>query len=179
MHAIISEIDPESSKKVSQIWRKLFETCELEAIYNFPTPHFTWLIAQELKIDAVNYQIAVLADQCPRVETYTSGFGIFSGENPVLYFPLVKSLEMIHFHQKIWEHIQPYSTGQNRYYSPAKWLPHITLALKDLNSSNLACAVDALIGEPHEFFVSMTSLAIVESEENEIGKILKRCAIGG
>ena len=174
MHAIISEIDYQSSQKVSNIWQNLCESCGLEAIFNIPTPHFTWLIAQEFEIDAVDLKLSAIIDSCPKVKTHTFGFGVFSGRNPVLHLPMVKSLEMIHFHQKIWDQIQPFCRELNLYYSPKMWLPHITLALKDLNVSNILCAVDVLAGESLELSVTMTSLAIAELEDDNIGQLLKQ-----
>jgi hypothetical protein len=174
MYAIISEIDSQSSQKVSKLWQTLNQTCGLEAIYTIPTPHFTWLVAEDLDIAPVKSKLFALQQQRLRLNTHTFGLGIFAGGSPVLYLPLVKSLEMIHLHEKIWDDLLPFCKDVNLYYSPPMWLPHITLALKDLNRKNLACAVNQMAFEPIELSITMKSLAIATHEDEKIGKILHR-----
>jgi 2'-5' RNA ligase len=81
---------------------------------------------------------------------------------------------MIHLHQNIWEKLGPYCSEMNRYYSPSLWMPHITLALNDLNKKNLACAIDTYAFEKIELSVKMTNLALAELQDQKIGKILQR-----
>jgi 2'-5' RNA ligase len=174
MYAIISEIDQQSSETVSQIWHNLCRVCGLEEIYTIPTPHFTWLIADEMDLGKTKSVLAAMISQVPRISTYTFGLGIFSGTLPVLFLPMVKTIDMINLHQKIWDQIGPHCNQLNTYYSPSFWMPHITLALKDLDKEKLACAVNAYAFEQIKLSVTMTSIDIAESEDKKIGKILER-----
>ncbi len=174
MYAIISEIDNQSSEKVSRIWDQLSEICGLEAIYTFPIPHFTWLVAEEMDITQAKSIIKLMSTKTSSIRTFTFGLGIFSAEQPVLYLPMVKTNDMVHLHQGIWGQMGPHCKEMNMYYSPSLWMPHITLALKDLNKKSLACAVDAYAFEKVELSVMMSSIAIAESEDKQMGKILQR-----
>jgi 2'-5' RNA ligase len=174
MYAIISEIDNPSGETVNQIWHKLCEACGLGAIYATPTPHFTWLVAEELDVEKSKLNLSEIVKSSPVISTHTFGLGLFSGGHPVLFLPMVKTVEMIHLHQHIWNEISPYTKDLNKYYSPEFWLPHITLALKDINRENLACAINEIGFEKIELNVSMTSLAIAEHEDEKIGTILER-----
>jgi len=177
MYAIISEIDEQSGEKVNHIWQKLCEACGLGAIYATPTPHFTWLTAEELDVEKAKIILSTLAKNSPDISTHTFGIGIFSGVHPVLFLPLVKTIEMINIHQRIWDKISPHCKDLNMYYSSDFWLPHITLALKDINRENLACAINEIGFEKIELNVSMTSLAIAEHEDEKIGTILERFTV--
>jgi len=177
MYAIISEIDEQSGEKVNQIWRKLCEACGLGAIYATPTPHFTWLTAEKLDVEKIKIILSALVKNSPDISTHTFGLGLFSGDHPVLFLPLVKTIEMINFHQRIWDKISPHCKDLNMYYSPDFWLPHITLALKDISRENLACAVNEIGFEKIELKVSMTSIAIAEHEDEKIGSILERFSL--
>ena len=66
------------------------------------------------------------------------------------------------------EDYEPVSyTHLKQYYSPKLWVPHITLALNDLNQDNLACAINKIAFEPIELFVRVDNLAIVQHEDDD------------
>jgi 2'-5' RNA ligase len=174
MYAIISEIDEESSEKVSQIWHHLCEMCGLEEIYTLPTPHFSWLVADGMILDLAKAKVASMISRVPEISTYTFGLGIFSGILPVLFLPMVKTMDMIQLHQEIWDQVGPHCSQVNMYYSPSLWMPHITLALKDLDKDKLACAVNVYAFKQIELSVTMTSIALAESVDKKIGNILHR-----
>lgn len=178
MYAIISEIDAQSSEKVNQIWRKLCNACGLEAIYKIPTPHFTWLVAEALDVEQVKLKLSNVIQDSPHITTHTFGIGLFSGERPILFLPMVKTIEMIQRHQYIWDEIRPYCTDLKLYYSPKFWIPHITLALKDISRENLPCAINEIGFEKIELKVSITSFAIAEHEDEKLGTILERFPVG-
>lgn len=179
MYAIISEIDKQSSDVVRKIWHDLCEVCGLEEIYTLPTPHFTWLIADEMDLKQAESIVVSMIPEVPEIRTYTFGLGIFSGMLPVLFLPMVKTIEMINLHQNIWDQIGPHCSQLKTYYSPSFWMPHITLALKDLDKEKLACAVNALAFKQIELSVTMKSIALAESEDKKIGKILVRLPVNG
>jgi hypothetical protein len=97
--------------------------------------------------------------------------GIFTGEHPVLYLPMVKSVEMIALHREIWDQVQPYSKESQLYYSPPLWVPHISLAVKDLTEANLGCAVKEISFDSIELFIQVNNLVIGEYTEGGFGQI--------
>ena len=174
MYAIISELDPESSTTVNQLWQKLCDACGLNAIYNMPLPHLTWMVAEELEIENSSPIIAQISEGTTPLTLHTFGLGVFTGDNPVLYLPTVKSIEMINLHEKIWNQISPFSKDQKLYYSPRLWVPHITLAINDLTKENLACAINAIAFDTIELFIQISNLAIATYEEKKAGDILEQ-----
>lgn len=174
MHTIISELDRETSKIVRDLWLKLHDQCGLKGIYLTPTPHFTWLAADEFNVDQVKIVLDEYVEQIQVFQLHTFGLGIFSGEEPVLYLPMVKSLAMIDLHCQIWERIAPLSRGLKMYYSPKIWVPHITLARKDLTQKTLSCAVNAIAFEQIELYVKVNNLAVAELDDDEVGKIIQK-----
>ena len=173
MYAIISELDAESSVIVGNLWQKLREACGLKAIYNIPRPHLTWFSTDDIDVSEAMARLSSISESTRSLTIHTFGFGIFSGKNPVLYLPMVKSEEMIKLHNEIWDQIHLISEGPKLYYSPRLWVPHITLALKDLTQENLACAVNAIAFDPIELFVTINNLALVEHLDNQLGKTLE------
>jgi 2'-5' RNA ligase len=172
MQAIISRLDQNTSKIVRNLWGKLYDECGLNAIYTIPTPHVTWFAADEIDLDLSLPLLSEIAEGSMAFTLHTFGLGIFSGEKPVLYLPMVKTLEMIHLHCKIWEQLESHAKAKKLYYSPKMWVPHITLALKDLTRENMACAVNAIGFDPIELYVVIDNLIVAEYEETSLGEIL-------
>lgn len=179
MYAIISELDPQSSIVVKDLWGRLREACGLMAIYELPTPHFTWFVAETLDIPAVEAVIAGLSAQSREITSYVFGFGIFSGERPVFYLPLVKSQAMIDLHRQIWSDVISLSHQPNRYYSPSFWLPHITLAINDITKESLACALESVAFDPVEMTVSVDNLIVVTQEDEPSSLAFKQFRFQG
>ncbi len=172
MQAIISRLDPKTSTIVTDLWQKLYNECGLNAIYTIPTPHVTWFAADEIDLDPSLPLISEIAEETKEFTLHTFGLGIFSGERPILYLPMVKTLEMIRLHCKIWEQLGPHAQAEKLYYSPKMWVPHITLALKDLTKENMACAVNAIGFDPIELYVVIDNLIVAEYEETSLGELL-------
>jgi len=173
MYAMISKLDPESSGTVTDLWRKLCKACGLTAIYDLPLPHLTWMVAEELDIQKSAPILARISETTAPLTLHTFGLGVFTGKKPVLYLPLVKSIEMIKLHEKIWNQISPFSKDQKLYYSPRLWVPHITLALNDLNEDTLACAINTIGFDAIELFIQISDLAIARYEDKKAGEILE------
>ena len=69
---------------------------------------------------------------------------MFSGVKPVIFIPLVKSPQLIEFHQKIWQRLESCGTGISPYYNPENWLPHISLAYSDVTQENIGQVMESL-----------------------------------
>lgn len=174
MYAIISELDEESSAKVIEFWITLGEACGLKGIYDIPTPHFTWFAAEELVLDKAKRIISQIVENRNPFEIRTFGLGVFTGAHPVLYLPMVKTRQVLNFHDAIWDELRPYSTETQLYYSPWLWVPHITLALKDLSRENLTCAINAIAYEPIELINLVSNLILADYEDERPGQMLER-----
>lgn len=171
MYAIISELDPASSTTVRELWQRLKDACGLAAIYDTPIPHFTWFVADDLNMSKSAPILEQIAGNFENLTIHTFGLGIFTGEHPVLYLPMVKSVDMIALHREIWDQVQPYSKESQLYYSPPLWVPHISLAVKDLTKANLGCAVNEIAFDSIELFIQVNNLVIGEYTEGGFGKI--------
>lgn len=172
MYTVISELDAGSSVVVKNLWARLRDACGLRAIYDLPTPHFTWFVAKALDLSSAKVILAELAAHNLMLTTHVFGLGIFSGDRPVLYLPIVKSQAMIDLHHQIWDKLGPMADRVNGYYSPDYWLPHITLAINDLRRENLACALESVAFEPVELTISTHNLILVVQKGNPTNNVL-------
>lgn len=174
MHSIITELEEQAAVQVMHIWRQLHDACGLEGIFNFPNPHFTWFSVDDMDIERTSAILEDLVRTLVPFSVHTGGLGIFPGDAPVLYLPLVKSAHLMDLHRKVLGKIQPYCHGIKDIFMPEFWVPHITLALRDLNKENFSCAIDSVGFEPVEVFTKVDNLLVVKSDGNEIGDTLER-----
>lgn len=174
MYVIISELDPESANTVSSLWYDLRKSCGLKAIYDVPRPHITWFGANKIDVVKISPIMNQIAEGEIPLLLRSFGFGVFSGKNPVLYLPIVKTETLFSLHRKIWDQVHSYSKEGALYYAPELWVPHITLALKDLNQNNLACAVNAIAFDPIELVFLIDNIAIASYKNDPPGKILEK-----
>jgi len=179
MYAIISEIDSKAGIIVKDLWGRLREACGLMAIYELPTPHLTWMVAEAFDVPVVEALIADITAITDEFTTYVFGFGIFSGERPVFYLPLVKSQAMFALHSQIWRQTLSYSHRPNQYYSPSHWLPHITLAINDITQESLACALESVAFEPVEIRITVDNLIVVAQDDDPSSMALKKYRFKG
>lgn len=174
MYAIISELDADATESVRLLWFKLRNLCGLKAIYDLPTPHLTWFAAEDLDVQSSTPIIDNLAERNCGFATQSFGLGVFTGVRPVLYLPLVKTQEMIDIHNQVWEEIPAFAKQTNRYYEPLYWMPHITLAVNDLSSENLTCALDTLAFETLDILVSVDNMIVVAQGADPTNEALHR-----
>lgn len=173
MYAIISELSERAAVQVMHLWRQLNRSCGLEGIFNYPNPHFTWFSADDLEVARCSPILEAISREAKPFSVHTSAAKVFEGESPVLYLPIVKSDQLGNLHRRIWDQIMPYVKGGNEFYSPAEWVPHITLSLRDLTPENLPCAIQSIANETLEIYTTVASISIVKSENQQTGETVE------
>jgi 2'-5' RNA ligase len=168
MYTIASLLDTLSDERIHNIWELLDTRCSLKGIRLTPLPHISWQASEDYDIE----KVSVLLEELARCEKpfliKSTGLGIFTGERVVLYLALVRSFEASDLHKKLWTALSNYGKGHN-FYSSASWVPHVTLANKDVNVLNLSCAIAELANMPLNFDIMVNSLAILYDIQGEIG----------
>ena len=177
--AVVSLLDHEADQRVRSIHASLESACGLKGIRLFPYPHFSWVGAEDCALEKLEAVVEKLAATIPPLTVTTTGLGLFTGKEPVIYISILKTLELIQVHQKIWnatrsdvEHLHPY-------YAPDQWAPHITLALQDVTENNLGCAMQQLSFQSFEMVIQVNNLAVVYQEEGKVGEFGKEYPLKG
>jgi len=161
MIAIASLLNMQANKQVKAMWDLLDANCGLTEMKQTPLPHFTWQSAEDYRLDIIESALPKIAARFKPFPVITAGIGIFTGQVPVLYLALVKTQTMIDIHRCLWDELAHLGSRVNEYYSPERWVPHITLAIRDIDSRNLACAIDGLMFHPFEIDIMVDNLAVI------------------
>jgi len=177
--AIVSELDGDAHATIQAIWHELEEACGLKAIKMFPLAHFTWQGAGFYDIEPLEEALDRLARVTSPLVIRAGGLGIFTGDSPVIYIPLVKDTALVRFHQEMWVQTQAYAHHNNPFYAPDMWVPHISLALMDVTRENIGCVIERLAFRSLELTLQVNNLALVYQFGDHIGQLYRRFKLQG
>lgn len=171
MHGLVSLLPSPYYEQVKALWTELEEDCGLQGIKTTPYPHFSWQIAQDYDFDSLEQIIRDVAQNSPPLTTRTTGIGIFTGLSPVIFIPLIKTVELMRFHAMLWERTRAAAKGLSPYYSPETWTPHISLAYGDTDKENIAGVMAKLAFRSFTWEMTIDHLALIYEPTGEIGTL--------
>jgi 2'-5' RNA ligase len=173
MFAIVSLLDSSTSGTIQRLWKELEAGCGLTGVRVTPYPHFSWHAADGYDDHVMEQWLKLEAEKSQPFTVRTSGLGVFTGISPVVYIPIVKNPMMMEIQKKIWIWAGKNSSQPNPHFSPEIWIPHITLAFKDLNPEKLSCALEKFFDRDFNWEIRVDNYAIVCQEENRVGEMVK------
>jgi 2'-5' RNA ligase len=179
LHGVVSLLDAQHDAKVAAMWDELEAACGLAGIKITPIPHFSWQIAENYRFERLDTILKEITLSVNKLTVRTSGLALFTGENPVVYLPIIRDASLSALHAKIWESLFPVSVAPSPYYSPQSWMPHITLAHKDVDRNTLTCLMDRLAFQNHNWELSVDNLAVVYQPEGQVGLVHSKFKFGG
>lgn len=164
MHGIVSLLDDEAYTAVEALWAELARDHGLGGVRRPPFPHFSYQIAPAYELSRLEAALAAFARNQQPFTVRASGLGIFTGPEPVLYVPVVRTAALSAFHAALWEATAPCATGPDAYYTPDRWMPHITLAQHDIDSALLGPVVASLAARDLAWDTTVDNLAYIEDQ---------------
>ncbi len=161
MDGIVSLLDTEHQDLVEGLWRELEENFGLRDIYPVRFPHFTYQVAEVYNEALVTPMLAKVAQDHAPFHVHTTGLGIFTGPQPVLYIPIVRSPKLTLLHQELWLAVAPAATGTIELYHPRAWVPHITLAHGDMRNELVPEVLRYMNGRSFNWQVTVGRITVV------------------
>jgi 2'-5' RNA ligase len=163
---VVSLLDEPHSELVEQMWDELQSEFGLTGVRRTPWPHFSYQVGDydTVRIHEVLERFA--RTMSPFVVT-TAGLAVFTGAQPVLYVPVVRTAQLSRRHQALWNAIGDACVDSVAYYTPADWVPHVTLAEHDLNGESLTAAVGLLSRRSLHWTIEIDNLAFIDATAPE------------
>jgi 2'-5' RNA ligase len=174
MQAIVSLLEEAAYSKIESLWRVLELRCGLKGIKITPYPHFSWQVAVDYPQRKIEKALEDIAATAQPFVVKTSGLGIFTGQEPVVYVAIAKDEKLLRFHKKVCTAAGSLAKGFNPYYSPDVWVPHVTLAYGDVTKESLSCAMAELAFTPFNWEMRIDNLALVGQAGEEVGQLKHR-----
>ena len=161
MHGIVSLLDNDHNQLVEEIWAVLEREFSVHGVYITPYPHFSYHVAQAYDIDKIELVLQRITSNITTFNVKTSGLGVFTGTSPVLYIPVVRSLELTQLHEELWQEISPVSSGVQEYYNPDQWMPHITIGFGDISKDKLLQMIPLLAERDFNWEITVNNIALI------------------
>lgn len=118
-------------------------------------------MARNYDLDKILPVLSQIAQRQKSFTIRTSGLGIFTSKKPVVYVPVVRSIELSKLHLQIWKEISMFVTDEVDYYDEQKWLPHITIAHGDVTDKNLSKLISFLNDVDLTWDIHVDNLALI------------------
>jgi 2'-5' RNA ligase len=161
MQGVVSVFDAQASANVEQVWAELERAFALKYAC-VAYPHLTYHLAERYDDTRVIPVLRDLSRHATPLRVTTSGLGIFTGERPVLYLPIVRDTALTRFHEQVTKAVAPYAQGaHDHHYGVAHWMPHITLAVEDLTPDMLPDVIRMLGGRAFNWVIIVSNLSFV------------------
>ncbi|HEX6385194.1 MAG TPA: 2'-5' RNA ligase family protein, partial [Anaerolineae bacterium] len=127
MHGVVTILDEAHYERVEALWADLKREFGVGNANVVHYPHFSYHVAGDYDLDRLAAALEAIARETAAFTVKASGLGIFTGPEPVLYVPVVRSAALTALHQRVWTAVEHASRDSIAYYAPDLWLPHITL----------------------------------------------------
>jgi 2'-5' RNA ligase len=168
MNGIASLLNEPHKTRIETIWQELEEKCGLIGVRITPVPHFTYQVVETYDQPGLEAILKEITHASQPFTVQTTGLGIFTGETPVIYMPVIKNDLLLHFHKLLWDRTKHAAQGASPYYAPGLWVPHITLAYGDVTNFNLGCAMTELAFQDFNWEIVVDNLTFIGEFDSEI-----------
>lgn len=174
MQGIVSLLDGEARERIEQLWEELRRDFGVRGIHTKRFPHFSYHVADEYDLAQLRPALEQFAGATGKFSARASGIGIFTRKEPVVYLPVVRSVDLQRAHGDVARLAEPLAAGINEYYATNIWIPHITIAEGDVDILILPEIVRRLGERNLQWELPVTNLAVIRASET-VQEICFRC----
>ncbi|NTU76185.1 MAG: 2'-5' RNA ligase family protein [Anaerolineaceae bacterium] len=171
MDGIVSVLPQPVYTQVEEIWDSLERDLGLKGIRVTPYPHFSWQIAESYSSDELIEALGSIAKETRPFHVSTSGLGVFCGESPVVYVPVVITTELLEFHRKVWDKLFSIGSVLSPYYAPDHWVPHISLAYADVSIDTIGTVMEKLAFRSYSWNFLVNNISWIYEPSGSIGRL--------
>ena len=166
MLAITSLLSPPHVLRINAVIKKLEEKFGIDDVQATLDPHLTYQLAGVKKLTSLKKALAKVAAATAPFLAFTTGLGVFPGEKPVIYIPVLRSNALNALHQRILTATAPLCLRTDKFSTPDCWLPHISLALHDTTADLLGPVLSYLNQETYNLKIIIDNLAVLRQDGN-------------
>jgi len=170
MLAITSLLSPPHALRINNIIKSLEEKFGLDDVQATLDPHLTYQLAGVRKLESLKEVLADVAAATEPFPAFTTGLGVFPGERPVIYIPVLRSDALNALHHRILAATAPLCLRTDKFSGPDCWLPHISLALHDTTVDLLGPVLAYLNQETYNLRILIDNITILRQEGEQFVK---------
>ena len=103
----------------------------------------------------------------------TNGIGIFTGKRPAVYIQIKPSIQILAFQKKLYETFSDHSDGLKKFYVPDRWIPHISIAIEDIDLSNIGGVMEYLLPNTFKHDLRIENISLVRKEKGQAMELVR------
>jgi 2'-5' RNA ligase len=165
VNGVVSLLPEPYYQRVSELWRELERDFGLSCVSKTPFPHFSYQIARGYQVEALERVLRETAAQQAPFRVRTSGLGVFTGAQPVLYIAVARHPELSEFQRRLWGALAFCAEMPSAYYLPDRWMPHITLSEGDLKPEAAGAVVRRIAGRDFYWEFDADNIAFIRETD--------------
>ncbi len=174
MHGLVSLLPEPYYARVESIWDELERAHGLRGTRVIPYPHFCWEIAEDYDFAVLEGMLRHLAREITPFTVRTAGLGLFTGERPVVYVPVIKNAELVRLQARVWDSVGATGSGRSPLYAPDCWMPHVMLACEDADRGRLGPLIERLAWTDFSWEFRVDHFAVIESRAGRTARLRVR-----
>jgi 2'-5' RNA ligase len=178
MYGVVALLDNQHCEMVEGLWEEFKREFGTHSAYISPVPHFSYHVAESYHLEDLERILINVTSRIKPFYVSTNGLGIFTGEQPVLYIPVIRNRVMAMLHRQLWEPLSSVAGNPSPYYHPDRWRPHITLTHRDVGHDTLPKVVRLLSPRDFKWDIRIGSLAVIRDSREGEETILMRLPFG-
>ena len=174
MYAIFTELDQALNREIEKIRNEIMTGCKFDEKKWQNQVHLSWQGAESYVLPETEERLRMIAKTFAPIQINVHGLGVFPGETPVLSLTIARTPRLSALNATLWEALQPLATGINTYFSPEKWIPHISLFYGDQKDAQaIGCAIEKLAFVPIHIEINLDHLILGSFDDNKGQEILR------
>ncbi len=159
---VVTLTDAALTERVHALWHELRVRFDVHFVADeVAFSHFSYHVVERYDLDRLDAVLAQIAAHTPSFRAKTGGLGVFTGAQPVLQIAVARNALMAALHAELWQALAPFSKGALGYYAPALWMPHITLAQRDLTHDKLSEIMRWLSAQSFDVEFEVNNLSLI------------------
>lgn len=158
---ILSILEGDLLNEAKRLW-KLFETdYGSVGVQSFDYPNVTFQAGHCQNVMQLANEMPTLAQQLEPFEIIVDGLGCFESSGKVIFLRVQLTKELRRVHQAVSAMLGRYCDNLFEDYMLEKWIPHITVAMKDLTAVQFNRAMNDLRDYSPQYRQTLSSLNLV------------------
>lgn len=161
---VISLLDPSATKRVETLIDEMTRLFGVGRGFPGGIPHVTFHLSErDVEPGAISVVERVAGQTAPFM-LYSSGLGAFAGPGgPILHIAVARAPAAAHLAELLERELAAAGyPGTDAYYTPARWMPHITIAQQNLEGVDLGALLEWLVRQPLAFELAIRQLSVAK-----------------
>ena len=166
MPGVIALLPQPFSGRVEALWEQMESSFGVPRGYPGAIPHFTLHLGSHDVDPGAEEVVRAVANRTAPFTVYTSGLGVFGGPVPVVHVMVARAPAAANLAVALERELAAAGyPSTDPYFAPERWIPHITIAHRNLAGVALGPLLEWLVAQDLAWEVPVGSISIARETD--------------